>query len=303
MPRLVLSIASIVIVLMLSNSLKAHTNPIELSLEMLDIESSHQILAADSLPKWKKKWTIGLNGSQASHKNWSQGNTNSVAATGINALNLNYKQSSYVYDLVLNLRYGQTKINGNEVRKTDDLIHIKNRVDHLLHTKELSAYFEVEFRSQFDKGYDKNRVYISDFLAPGYLIETAGLGYRPVDFVQMQMGFSMKQTIMADTSLSKRYGLNPGSSFRSEGGFSMGVGLKKNVAKNLTLVSSVQSFTNFLQPANYTDVMFTNELTGKVNSFMNTNIQFMMVYDKDFNSQFQIKQVLAIGLSFNVFKG
>jgi hypothetical protein len=267
------------------------------------IELSNHTLASDSIPKWKKKWTIGLNGSQASHKNWSQGNTNSIAATGINALNLSFKQSSYVYDLTMNLRYGQTKINGNEVRKTDDLIHVKNRLDHLLHTKELSAYFEVEFRSQFDKGYDKNRTYISNFLAPGYIVETAGLGYRPVDFIQMQMGLSLKQTIMADTSLSTRYGLTPGSSFRSEGGYSMGVGLKKNIAKNLTLVSSVQSFTNFLQPANYTDLMFTNELTGKVNSFMNTNIQFVMVYDKDFNDQFQIKQVLAIGLSFNVFKG
>lgn len=303
MPRLFLTIASLAIVLVSSNTLIAYATPIELSDVQMNIESSNQTLAADSLTKWKKKWTIGLNGSQASHKNWSQGNTNSIAATGINALNLNYKQSSYVYDLVLNLRYGQTKINGNEVRKTDDLIHIKNRLDHLLHTKELSAYFEVEFRSQFDKGYDKNRAYISNFMAPGYLLETAGIGYRPVDFVQMQMGLSLKQTFMADTSLSKRYGLTPGSSFRSEGGFSMGVGLKKNVAKNLTLVSSVQSFTNFLQPANFTDLMFTNELTGKVNSFMNTNVQFVMVYDKDFNSQFQIKQVLAIGLSFNVFKG
>ncbi len=262
-----------------------------------------QSLRSDTLPKWNKKWTIGLNGSQASHKNWSQGNTNSIAATGINMLNLSYKKASYVYDLTVNLRYGQTKINGNEVRKTDDLIHVKNRLDHLLSSKELSTYLEVEFRSQFDKGFDKNRTYISDFMAPGYLQETAGLGYRPLDFVQMQMGFSLKQTFMADTSLSRRYGLTPGSSFRSEGGFSMGLGLKKNVAKNLSLASSVQSFTNFLQPANYTDLIFTNELTGKVNSFMNTNIQFVMVYDKDFNSQFQIKQVLAIGLSFNVFRG
>ncbi len=262
-----------------------------------------QSLHLDSLPKWNKKWTIGLNGSQASHKNWSQGNTNSIAATGINMLNLSYKKASYVYDLTVNLRYGQTKINGNEVRKTDDLIHVKNRLDHLLTSKELSTYLEVEFRSQFDKGFDKNSTYISDFMAPGYLQETAGFGYRPLDFVQMQMGFSLKQTFMADTSLSKRYGLTPGSSFRSEGGFSMGLGLKKNVAKNLSLASSVQSFTNFLQPANYTDLIFTNELTGKVNSFMNTNIQFVMVYDKDFNSQFQIKQVLAIGLSFNVFRG
>lgn len=288
------------LVLVFSNAAKADIKALNYQDQNL---IAHQELSSDTLPKWNKKWTIGLNGSQASHKNWSQGNTNSVAATGINMLNLNYKQASYVYDLTVNLRYGQTKINGNEVRKTDDLIHIKNRLDHLLTTQELSTYFEVEFRSQFDKGYDKNRLYISDFMAPGYLQETAGLGYRPLDFVQMQMGLSLKQTFMADTSLSKRYGLAPGSSFRSEGGFSMGLGLKKNVAKNLTLASSVQSFTNFLQPANYTDLIFTNELTGKVNSFMNTNIQFVMVYDKDFNSQFQIKQVLAIGLSFNVFKG
>jgi len=255
----------------------------------------------DSVKYWTKKWTLSLNGSQASYSNWSQGNNNSVAATGGNMFNATYKRDRYSYDMLLNLRYGQTKINGTDIRKTDDLIHFKNRINHLLHATQYTAYLEVDFRTQFDAGYDKNRVYISDFMSPGYLQETAGLGYKPVDFIQLQSGFTLKQTFVADTLHSSRYGVTAGKNFRSEGGFSMGASFKKNIAKNLVLNSNVQTFTNFFQSVDHTDVMFNNELTGKINSFMNTNIQFALMYDRDFNKQIQVKQVLAVGLSFNVF--
>jgi hypothetical protein len=273
----------------------------DVQLDSVPAAPTQTIVQADTVKYWTKKWNLSLNGSQASYSNWSQGNNNSVAATGGNMFNATYKRARYSYDILLNLRYGQTKINGSEVRKTDDLIHFKNRVNHLLHATQYTAYFEVDFRTQFDAGYDKNRVYISDFMSPGYLQETAGLGYKPVDYIQLQSGFSMKQTFVADTLFSSRYGVTSGKNFRSEGGFSMGASFKKNVAKNLVLNSNVQTFTNFLQSVEYTDVMFNNELTGKINSFMNTNIQFALMYDRDFNKQIQVKQVLAVGLSFNVF--
>ncbi len=255
----------------------------------------------DTVKYWAKKWILGLNGSQASYNNWSQGNNNSVAVTGSNLFNATYKRSRYAYDVLVNFKYGQTKINGSEVRKTDDLLQVKNRIDHMLHSQTVSAYFEVDFRSQFDKGYDKSWVLISDFMAPGYLQETAGIGFKPLDYLQMQTGLSLKQTFMADTSLSRRYGLGEGDRFRSEGGLSMGASLKKAVAKNLVLNSNVQTFTNFLQSVDSTDVIFSNELTGKINNFMNTNIQFVMMYDRDFNARIQVKQVIAVGLSFSVF--
>ncbi len=255
----------------------------------------------DSVKYWTKKWVLSLNGSQASYSNWSQGNNNSIAATGGNMFNATYKKDRYSYDVLLHFRYGQAKINGSEIRKTDDLFHIRNRVNHLLHATKYTAYFEVDFRTQFDAGYDKNNVFISNFMSPGYLQETAGLGYKPVDYVQLQSGLTLKQTFVADTLLSRRYGVTSGKNFRSEGGFSVGASFKKNIAKNLTLNSNVQTFTNFLQSVEHTDVIFNNELSGKINSFMNTNIQFSLMYDRDFNKQIQVKQVLAVGLSFNVF--
>lgn len=266
--------------------------------------SSHTLQMStkpDSIEHWAKKWVLSLNGSQASYSNWSQGNYNSVAVTGGNMFNATYKQDRYSVDILINARYGQTKINGSEVRKTDDLIHFKNRVNHLFLTSQYTAYFEVDFRTQFDAGYDKKNVYISNFISPGYLQETAGLGYKPVEYVQLQSGLTLKQTFVADTLLSRRYGVTLGKNFRSEGGFSIGVSFKKNIAKNLALTSNVQSFTNFLQSLNHTDVILNNEFTGKINNFMSTNIQFSLMYDRDFNKQIQVKQVLAVGLSFNVF--
>ena len=272
------------------------------SLNMALSSSSLQISTKpDSVKYWTRKWVLSLNGSQASYSNWSQGNNNSISATGGNFFNATYKRDRYSFDILINARYGQTKINGSEVRKTDDLIHFKNRVNHLLHASQYTAYFEVDFRTQFDAGYDKNNVFISDFLSPGYLQETAGLGYKLVEYMQLQSGFTLKQTFVADTLLSRLYGVTSGNNFRSEGGFSMGARFEKNIAKNLVFNSNVQTFTNFFQNIEHTDVMFNNEVTGKINSFMNTNIQFSLMYDRDFNKQIQVKQVLAVGLSFNVF--
>lgn len=293
------SYISILILLLFLQTPKtlAHDWPAEFDISL----KTDSTAKPDSIKYWAKKWVIGINGSQASFNNWSQGNNNSIAVTASNLVNFTYKRDKYAYDLLLNLRYGQTKINGAEVRKTDDLIHLKNRFDHLLHSNVVSAYFEADFRSQFDKGYDKNWTLISDFMAPAYLTETAGIGYKPTDFFQVQAGLSLKQTFMADTSLSKRYGLKEGNAFRGEGGFSLGANLKKTIAKNLVLNSSVQTFTNFLQAVDSTDVMFSNELTGKINNFMNTNIQFVVMYDRDYNDRIQVKQVIAVGLSFSVF--
>jgi hypothetical protein len=111
---------------------------------------------------------------------------------------------------------------------------------------------------------------------------------------------ALKQTIVSDTDLSDRYGLEPGESFRFEPGYSLAMNFEKKIVSNVRLISSVETFTNLQRHVDNTDVNFSNELIGKINDFLNMSFQFVMVYDSDFSREVQVKQVLAAGFSYSI---
>lgn len=258
--------------------------------------------AKDSVPQWQVQFLGSLNGNQAAYSNWSQGGVNSLAMTASSVFNAAYVSHKFGYQLGINLKYGQTRLQKHDVRKTDDQILMKNQINYDIASKQLSLYGAVIFQTQFDKGYDYQEgppyTLISRFFAPAYLTESTGLLYRPAKFFSIQGGLGMKQTIVRDTSLSTRYGLRAGRNIMSEGGISMEIQFNKEIMKNVTFSSGFVSFTSFLKPFSSTDFSFANELSGKINSFMNADIQFVAVYNDNVTKVIQIKQVLSLGLSF-----
>ncbi|MDZ7690538.1 MAG: hypothetical protein U5K69_05280 [Balneolaceae bacterium] len=110
----------------------------------------------------------------------------------------------------------------------------------------------------------------------------------------------MKETIVTDTDLSTRYGLKAGETFRFEPGYSFIFNFDKTLVSNVRLVSSLETFSNIQEPIDQTDINFSNEIVGKINDYLNTTFQFVLVYDSDFNRRVQIKQVLSVGFSFSL---
>lgn len=248
-------------------------------------------------------WDLGgwatLNGTQASFRNWSQGGVNNIAATSTARFTAEYKQQRHIFNNTTNLKYGKARIEGKEYRKTDDEIRIRNQYRYLLDDPRYSLIAQVNFNTQFDKGYDASYVnVISKFMAPGYIIETVGFAFNPGTGVQFDMGISLKQTIVADTLLSARYGLKPGEQFKNEGGISLGMKIERDIATNVNLSSQVETFTNYLKPVSSTTLRFTNELVGKINSYLSANLQLAFVYDDNITKELQVKQVISIGFSY-----
>lgn len=259
-------------------------------------------VSKDTVPDWQLQFIGSLNGNQAAYSNWSQGGVNSLAMTASTVFNAAYAEKKFGYQLGINLKYGQTRLQKHDIRKTDDQILMKNQINYNLTKKVLSLFGAVIFQTQFDKGYDyqKGPPYklISRFFAPAYITESTGLLYRPVKYFSVQGGFGMKQTIIRDTTLSVHYGLRSGRKLMTEGGISLEVQFNKEIFKNVSLSSGFVSFTSFLKPFRSTDFSFANELSGKINSFMNADFQFVAVYNDNVTKAIQIKQVLALGLSF-----
>jgi hypothetical protein len=248
---------------------------------------------------WKSSGWLTLNGTQASFRNWSQGGVNNIAATSTARFDSEYKYKRHILSVTSNLKYGKTRIEGNEFRKTDDEIRVRNQYRYLLDDPRFSLIMQLNFNTQFDKGYDKNYVnVISKFMAPGYIVETLGFAYNPEPGLQFNMGISLKQTIVIDTTLSGTYNLKPGETVMNEGGISLGMKVERDIATNVNLSSQIETFTNYLRPVNSTTVRFTNEIVGKINSYLSANLQLAMVYDDNITEELQVKQVISIGFNY-----
>lgn len=261
------------------------------------------VIVADTLEGWDANWDGGLNGAQAAYNNWSQGGTNTISVSASTVFDLKYRKDRFAYALGTNFKYGKARIQEEGTRKTDDRIAINNKFSYLFNNERWSAFANVNFSTQFDKGFDyssEQDSLISKFFAPAYFTQVAGLAYTPTEYFSAQAGMAMKETIIGDTALSGRYGLAPGEKFRFEPGYSTALFFEKELFSNISLVSSVETFTNLQTDISSTDVHFSNELVGEINDFMDMSFQYVVVYDEDFSKKVQVKQVLSAGLSVNI---
>jgi hypothetical protein len=285
------------------------------------------VVVADSLEGWAASWTGGLNGAQAAYDNWSQGGTNTISITASTVFNLLYRKNRFAYALNSNFKYGKARIQDEGTRKTDDRIAINNKFSYLFNNEKWSAFANINFSTQFDKGFDynvpdgENPELISEVFAPAYFTQVVGIAFTPTNYFSAQTGLAMKETIVANDDLAERYGLydtvvnkftdpfltssygvyiNQPKNFRFEPGYSAAFFFEKDIFKNVHFVSSVETFTNLQRHIKRTDVNFSNEVVGEINDFMNMSFQFVMIYDEDFSKEVQVKQVLSAGVSVNI---
>lgn len=267
--------------------------------------NAQTIVIPEDQSGWGETWILNLNGSQASFDNWSEGGVNTISGTFSTVYTRLYRKDQFGFGFRTNLRYGQSRIDG-DTRKSDDLISIRSRVVYdLSEGSKLSAYGAFQFKTQFAEGYNYGAgplgedLLISNFMAPGYFTEGVGLEYLANDHLQIESGFALKQTVVNDDDLVGLYNMT--DNFRSEGGFTTGITYQNTIAENIQYSSSLETFTNFLLPVNETDVFWTNEITGQINSIVSASFQFELRYDDDFSSEIQVKQVLSAGITVSLF--
>lgn len=261
----------------------------------------------DTLNGWQISWEAGLNGSQASYSNWAQGGVNNIAVSGNSTLAAAFQKESFTYIFTFNTRYGKSKIQDEGVRKIDDRLSIRNRFLYDLSDdddSDFKLFGNINFRTQFDKGFEYGAgpngedILISRFMAPGYLSENAGLAYVPDDYFSMEAGLGLQQTFVRDETLSETYGLDPGDTFQNEAGFTFAANYQRRVGTNVSLKSGLETFTNLNKAIGSTDIYFSNELTGRINSLMNASLRFDLAYDDNYSDEIQVAQIVSLGLSF-----
>lgn len=264
------------------------------------------ITLADSLSGWNTSWVAGLNGSQASYSNWSQGGVDNISVLANSRLTTRYREGPFAYGFQLVTRYGRSRIEDQGTRKTDDRLSIRNRFLYDLGGagSNYSLFGNVNFRTQFDEGFEYGAgpggedILISRFMAPAYVTQSAGLAYTPADYFSFEAGLAMRQTIVTDDDLETLYGLDDGETIRNEAGAVLGVSYEQSLADNILLSTSVETFSNVNRALSRTDIYFTGELTGSVTDIINTSLRVDLAYDDDFSDELQVQQVLSVGVSF-----
>ena len=278
---------------------------------LLPLASIAQDAVQDSL--WKTSTTTTLNFSQVSLTNWAAGGESSMSALFMVNYAANYKKDKLSWDNTFDLRYGFLKQNGDDLRKSDDLIDISSKLG-IEAGGNWNYSALLNFKSQFATGYeyddDDSRTEISKFMAPGYLTGALGMDYKTDKLTVLLAPVSGKLTFVTDDELSDdgAYGVDAGDHLRAELGGSVKVGYKDEVVKNVTFDSTLGLFTNYLDKPQNVDVDWKVQINMKVNKFLSANLITHMIYDDDVKitdsdtgisgSRLQFMESFGVGLTF-----
>ncbi len=250
---------------------------------------------------WKNQVVGSFNLTQASFDNWSQGGENNLAwATALNG-SFVYHQPKYAITNTMKIAYGQAKVGDLESRKSADEIRLESLYEYKL-GGDFNPYVSGQVITQLAKGYqytEDEKLTVSNFFDPGYLTFAAGIGYTPAEYLKTRLGAATKITITREfaTALTDDPATESLEKSDVEFGIQSVTELKKQLAENMLLTSKVELFSD-LNRMDETDVRWDTILSIKVSRFIDVSANVELFYDKTVSPKRQLKQILALGLSY-----
>lgn len=256
---------------------------------------------------WKNVLAASLNLTQTSYTDWTGGGDNAIAFDGIVAGQSIDDELHTNWTTTYKFAFGQTKLDGKEIRKTDDIIDILSVLTYKLDAY-VNPFASIQFTSQFATGYQyKNdsadtRIPVSDFLDPGYLTEAAGIGYQPIKELKMRLGAGLKETF---TNKYNQYAAelsDPAKIQKTkvEGGAIFAAQAEVPVDSNLLWQSKMEAFAPF-KTFDQMTVRWDNTVTAKISKYFNAVFGLLLVDDPVVSTRVQIKEGLALGIIYAIF--
>ncbi|MDA0193813.1 MAG: DUF3078 domain-containing protein [Bacteroidetes bacterium] len=239
-----------------------------------------------------KIWDSGLQGSlsfsQVSLSNWAGGGANSISLNSFIKIHAHRKVNRSVWENNLDMAYGLTKLGEASLRKSDDKVDFTSKYGYqlLASSEKLLFSSSFQFRSQFANGFNfpNDSVKISKFLAPGYIIVSTGLDYKPVPGFSIYLSpVTGKMTIVGDDRLASlgAFGVDPGENVRMEFGSFFKLIYSKEVVTNVAFETKLDLFSNYAHNPGDIDVNWENALVMKINDFLSANLLTQLIYDRD----------------------
>ena len=264
--------------------------------------ASKEVKSLDSAAGWKKGGTLLLNFNQGSLSNWAAGGEQSILGiNGILNYAINYKRGKHTWDNYFDLALGfQNATSFGKFRKIDDRIDITSKYGRQLSNKVYAAAL-INFNSQALAGYDYGtNTKISNFLAPGKVLVSLGLDFRPNENFSVFVSPITTRWILkkdSDFFTVDKFGVPAGKKSYNEIGAYLSAKYSKPLAKWAVYTTRLDLFTNYKRNPQNVDVFFTNLLAMNFNKWLGTTISLDMIYDDDVIQKLQLKEILGIGLT------
>jgi hypothetical protein len=245
---------------------------------------------------WKYTANGNVNLSQAYFDNWTKGGSNALAWEGRLEGAANRKGEGWDWESRAKAAFGQSRMADLGTRKVADELTLETM--YTRHFSEwLNPFASARLQTQFAPGYDYDdeagtRARVSGSFDPTYLTQTVGLGRAWGETFRARGGGSLKETFSA-----ARYGYAGADGRKVEPGASVIAELRYGFMENMLLTSVLDVFADF-KGVDAIDVRWENQVTAKVNSFVSANFGLDLLYDKDLSTSRQLRQSLAIGISF-----
>jgi hypothetical protein len=259
-------------------------------------------------PGWKNTLVAGLNLTQISLHDWTQGGENTMAWTFLSNGQFNYIQPLWTWKNNLKLMYGQTKLGDADFEKADDELFWESVYSRNIGWP-VDPYAANQLRTQIAPGYAMRtnpvtdldeRVQTSGFFDPGYLMQSIGFQYGPSDAFFSRLGVAFKETFSAS------YGYADDEStpdeietFKFETGIESATGVKFAVMENVLFVSQLNLFSSF-RTLDIWNVRWDTSINAKVNDYMNATVNVLVVHEPAQTLRTQVKQTLALGLRYTL---
>jgi len=299
--------------------------------QIIEGEEQLRTQTADSIEGWKKGGIITLNLSQTSLTNWAAGGQNAFSANGLVSIFANYKKDKSLWSNSLDIGYGIIKQGKDEdFIKTDDKIDILSKYG----KKAVKDWYYAalfNFKTQITAGYNypNDSVKISALFAPAYILGSLGMDYKPSDDFNAYISPSTcKITIVSDQDLadqgafgvtSAKYDdlnvlISKGEKVRFELGGYLRLEYRKQLMENITVLTKLDLFSNYMDNPQNIDVGWETLITMKVNKYISATLSTHLIYDDDIDisvdtnddgitdkvgPRTQFKEVLGIGFYYN----
>ena len=279
-----------------------------LALLLLSPVASAQDAAEEEIPPgWRTGMVAKLAGSQVGFSNWQGGGINSLAFTA--GVEGEAKKESERWQQAFNLRLGIGAIKQDtlSLRKAEDVVfaayNLQFKGDGFF--SRWHPTFAADLRTQFIEGFDYGQqpeVAVSDLFSPAYVTQSLGLTYNVGDWFSQRFGVGAKQTVVTREEFRPLYGFDADEldkTLRFEAGVESHTQVTRELVENV-LYKSTLSLVAAVNNPEHPDAIWENLITMKVNDWLQTNFELVLLYDDDVTSDVQIKEVFSVGVAFTL---
>jgi hypothetical protein len=252
--------------------------------------------------QWVPKVIAGLNLSQISLSNWTQGGEDAISWTLLGNGSLYRRSELWHFRNDLKLAYGRTKLGSSDYRTTDNELYLESVISRNIGWA-IDPYFSNTVRTAITSGYSYDNdttIEIANFFDPGYLTQSLGFIYDKIPGFTTRLGAAVQEVITNKyTFYSDDTSTEEVEKIKIETGVESVTTAEYTVMENILFKSKLRLFSRFYS-FDVWDVRWDTAIAAQVNEYINVSFAFLLIYEEAQIQKTQIKEALQIGITYHM---